>query len=75
MFCQSFTICYIIRLSSVADHKRQVRPRTKYRPSPGHLQMLSQRKDISSEMDATRPDDNNTGGYDPNSYSTYMGQH
>lgn len=35
--------------------------------------MLSQRKDISSELDTTKSIDDDNGGFDPNAYSTYMG--
>ena len=63
---------FIVRLSSVSDHKRAVRPRERQKPSSSHLQLLSKRSDISSDMDT--PTSGATPKADPNAYSTYMGQ-
>ena len=63
---------YIARLSSASDHKRAVRPRERQKPSSSHLQLLSKRSDISSDMDT--PTSGATPKADPNAYSTYMGQ-
>lgn len=63
------------RLSSVADHKLAVRPLKRQKPSSSHLQMLSKRKDVSSELQ-TVPIGTDIESYkvDPNTYSTYMGK-
>ena len=63
---------FIVRLSSASDHKRAVRPRERQKPSSSHLQLLSKRSDISSDMDT--PTSGATPKADPNAYSTYMGQ-
>lgn len=57
--------------STVADHKRSVRPLMRQKPSSSHLQMLNKRNDVSSEMDTST---SNPDMLDPNSYSTYMGK-
>lgn len=60
----------------MADHKRAVRPVTRQKPSSSHLQILNQRKDVSSSLEQPAVGNSDVGTHkvDPNTYSTYMGK-
>ena len=61
-----------LRLHS-STHRRFVRPKLRQKPSVNHLKQLMDRNDITSDIS---PDVNSKGNkVDPNSYSTYMGEH
>ena len=64
---------YTDRLQS-SNHRRFVRPKMRQKPSQGHLRLLMERNDVTSDLS---PDINSKGSskVDPNTYSTYMGEH
>lgn len=74
----SYIMCIVMcRLSSVADHKRAVRPKVRQKPSSAHLQLLNERKDVSADIATPKGGDSTTASghkVDPNTYSTYMGE-
>ena len=51
-----------------------MRPKMRQKPSQGHLRLLMERNDVTSDIS---PDLNclRKSRIDPNSYSTYMGEH
>ncbi|KAL5456970.1 hypothetical protein EMCRGX_G034199 [Ephydatia muelleri] len=60
-----------------SDHRRQIRPAFRQKPSAGHLKMLHNRQNVSSEFSASPDAPGNaespqTTALDPNLYSTYM---
>ena len=64
------------RLKS-SDHRRQIRPAFRQKPSAGHLKMLHNRQNVSSEFSASpdapaNAESPQTTALDPNLYSTYM---
>lgn len=63
----------IVRLQS-SGHRRFVRPKMRQKPSQGHLRLLMERNDVTSDIS---PDVNSkrASKLDPNTYSTYMGEH
>lgn len=57
-----------------SDHRRMVRP-VRQKPSAGHLKMLHNRQNVSSEFNTATPDapiKTDSPALDPNLYSTYM---
>ena len=68
----SVMLFILSRLQS-SNHRRFVRPKMRQKPSQGHLRLLMERNDVTSDIS---PDINSKGSskVDPNTYSTYMGE-
>ena len=58
-------------MSASSVSRLAIRPKTRQKPSSRHIQMLSTRNDVSSELQS--PSSADSPGGDPNAYATYMG--
>ena len=70
----SSSLFYMLARLQSSNHRRYVRPKLRQKPSLDHLKQLMERNDVTSDIS---PELNNKrkSKIDPNTYSTYMGEH